>query len=209
MLAAENPAIKVLAGASGGAIYRAADNFSKALTLWSSAPIDSTTFEEGAKLILTGSFSVANNYNKALVASAYDTVLSQNGNRLYAVNNKEQFMMKMGIPPAAQEDLAILYKTDKEMKALVKREADLVGKYRAEALMALEAGDQKKYEMYRAAIRIRLDGIPNLALRQQVMKEAYKVESATTQRELLESIMLKQFGAPNDVLVNPNLSEVR
>jgi hypothetical protein len=207
LLDPEKPFLAMMSGASGGAIMRATDNFSRALSIYMAAPMDAETIEAAATMMLTGAFSVANNYEKALLASSWDAVLSKSGNQMYAVNNKERFMMKWGIPPAAQEDLSILFTSDKKRKDVIKRESALIGNLRERALLAIKEGDYAKAKSLYGVIRVRIDGIPDPSMRLQLEKAALSHDVTTKQRQMLMEIVGDLFS--KDVLVNPNPAEVR
>lgn len=209
LLDAQTPLLKVLAGASGGAFIRFGDNFAKALSLWTTVPLSKESLEAGATYLLTGAFSAANNYNKAIVASYADAMLSKSGDKLFAVNEKERWFAKWGIPPAAQEDLSVLYSTTKQLNDFVKKESENISRLRTEALIALTNGDTKKHEMLMAAAQIRLEGIPDLHVKNQVRNASLLTPEATKQKRLLRDILINKDMPPRDVLVNSDLSEVR
>jgi hypothetical protein len=200
---------EVFSGASGGSIVRAADGWSRGLSLYLRQPLSYDAFEEGAKLILTSSLSAANNYNKAIIAGAYDSVLSKNGTQQFAVSKREQFFMKWGITPAAQEDMSVLYKGAKERADLIKKESEEISRLRQMALIALKDGDTKKHDMYSAAANIRLQGLPSESMRQEVFKASLKVQGITKEKQMLMDLMYKQFEPPKDVLVTTDGKGVR
>jgi hypothetical protein len=200
--------IDVLGGASGGAILRAGGAASKALSLWSHAPLDYDTMKEGLILIGAGSSSAINNVRKAQIASMnYNTVVDKARNPLYAINDKEKFLMGFGIPPAAAEDLDILFKTTRSHKKEVQDLAKLLSEWRFASLEALRDGDTGRYNSLSAGVMSLLNGL-DPKMRADVEALAWQDRSMTAQKKLMTEIMMKEL-TPASNLVERNVGDTR
>jgi hypothetical protein len=80
------------------------------------APMSMSTLQVALTEIGRTSFSAINNVTKARIAMAnYNQVMSGTGRAMYRVTDTEAWLIGFGIPPAAQEDLSIMFLVKKHM----------------------------------------------------------------------------------------------
>jgi len=140
-----------------------------------------------------GSFSTINNVTKARIAMAnYNQVMSGSGKAMFRVTDTEAWLIGMGIPPATQEDLSIMYTSKKAYGDEMKAAAKDVGKHAMLALTALRRGNTEGHKTHWAVVQAYLNTYEGDDLR-TLMKEAYRVEAFTQYEKMVVEQMVKQY----------------
>jgi hypothetical protein len=185
--------LEVLAGPSGFASLRLLGGVGEALSIVVKAPMTPTTLQIALIELGKGSFSTINNITKARIAMAnYNQVMSGSGKAMFRVTDTEAWMIGMGIPPATQEDLSIMYTSKKAYGDEMKAAAKDVGKHAMLALTALRSGDTEGHKTHWAVVQAYLNTYEGDDLR-TLMKEAYKVEAFTQYEKMVVEQMVKQY----------------
>lgn len=185
--------LEVLAGPSGFASLRLLGGVGEAISIVVKAPMTPTTLQIALIELGKGSFSTINNITKARIAMAnYNQVMSGSGKAMFRVTDTEAWMIGMGIPPATQEDLSIMYTSKKAYGDEMKAAAKDVGKHAMLALTALRSGDTEGHKTHWAVVQAYLNTYEGDDLR-TLMKEAYKVEAFTQYEKMVVEQMVKQY----------------
>ena len=197
---------ELLTGPSGFAGLRILGGVGEAISIISKAPPTMATLQ--AALIEVGktSFSALNNVQKTRMALAnYNKVTSSNGGAMFRVTDTEAWLLSFGLPPVAQEDLSIMYRSRKAHGDDLKAAAKVVGYHANLALTAIRKGDDASADTHRAIVQYVMhsyEGDDFAAL----MTAAYKVESFTMYEKMLVEQMVKQYEVP-DTLVDTGAVE--
>jgi len=206
LLDPEKPFLEVAAGPSGFAALRILGGFGDAFSIIAKAPMTMDTLQVALTEIGKNSFSFFNNIQKARIAMAnYNQVMSGAGGAMFRVTNTEAWMLGFGIPPAAQEDLSILYSSKKAQGDELKEAAKAIGKHSMLALTALRNNDTDGHKTHAAVVQAILHSYTGSDL-QQLYKEAYKVEAFTQYEKMLTDQAVKDW-AVKDLVVNTGVNE--
>jgi hypothetical protein len=111
---------------------------------------------------------------------------------MYRVTDTEAWLIGFGIPPAAQEDLSIMYSSTKAHNDEIKSVAKIIGKHAMLAATALRNGDTSSYKVHSAVVQAHLhayDGEDYVLL----LEAASKVEGFTQYEKMVTEQMVKQF----------------
>jgi hypothetical protein len=185
--------LEVLAGPSGFAGLRLLGGFGDAIGIMVKAPMTMSTLQIALTEIGRSSFSAIINVTKARLAmDNYNQVISNSGTAMYRVTDTEAWLIGFGIPPAAQEDLSIMFSSRKAHADELKSVAKDVGKHARLALTALGNNDLEAHKTHSAVVQFYLNGHKGEDLR-VLMKEAYKVEAFTQYEKMVVEQMVKQF----------------
>lgn len=185
--------LEVLAGPSGFAGLRILGGFGDAIGIMVKAPMSMSTLQVALTEIGRTSFSAINNVNKAHIAmSNYNQVMSSSGGAMYRVTDTEAWLIGFGIPPAAQEDLSIMFSSTKAASDNLKAAAKDVGKHAMLAITALNNGDTESHKVHAAVVQAYLNAYKGEDLT-LLMREAYKVEAFTQYEKMVTEQMVKQF----------------
>lgn len=185
--------LEVMAGPSGFAGLRMFGSVGDAISIVTKAPMTADTLQIALGEIGKGTFSTINNITKARIAMAnYNQVASSSGKAMYRVTDTEAWLIGFGIPPAAQEDLSILYSSKKAHTDEMKAAAKDVGKHALLALNALRNKDSEGHRTHSAVVQAYLNAYQGEDLK-MLMREAYKVEAFTQYEKLVVEQMVKQF----------------
>ena len=153
-----------------------------------------------------GSFSSFNNVQKARIAMAnYNQVVSSSGGAMFRVTDTEAWLMAFGIPPAAQEDLSIMYSSSKSHRDDLKTAAKAVSKHAQLAMNALRNGGDEGHRTHRAVVQAILNSYSGTDL-QQLYREAYKVEAFTQYEKMVVDQAVKDWQV-KDFLVDSGVRE--
>ena len=206
LLDPEKTFMEVAAGPSGFAALRILGGFGEAVSIITKAPMTMTTLQTALGEIGKSSFSFFNNVQKARIAMAnYNQVMSGAGGAMYRVTDTEAWLIGLGIPPAAQEDLSVLYSSSKAHSDEMKEAAKAIGKHSMLALTALRNKDTEGHKTHAAVVQAILHSYTGSDL-QQLYKEAYKVEAFTQYEKMLTDQAMKDW-AVKDLLVNTGVNE--
>lgn len=193
LLDPEKTFMEVAAGPSGFAALRLLGGFGEAFSIIAKAPMTSDTLQIALTEIGKGSFSFINNAQKARIAMAnYNQVQSSSGKAMFRVTDTEAWLLGFGIPPAAQENLSILYSSKKAHDDEMKAAAKAVGKHAMLALTALRNNDSDGHKTHAAVVQAILNSYSGSDL-QQLYKEAYKVEAFTQYEKMLVDQAVKDW----------------
>ena len=185
--------LEVLAGPSGFAGLRILGGFGDAIGIMVKAPMSMSTLQVALTEIGRTSFSAINNVTKARIAMAnYNQVMSGTGRAMYRVTDTEAWLIGFGIPPAAQEDLSIMFSSRKAHGDELKSAAKDVGKHAMLAITALRNNDLESHKVHAAVVQTYLNAYTGEDLK-LLMKEAYKVEAFTQYEQMVVEQMVKQF----------------
>jgi hypothetical protein len=185
--------LEVLAGPSGFAGLRILGGFGDAVGIMVKAPMTMSTLQIALTEIGKSSFSTINNVTKARIAmSNYNQVMSGSGKAMYRVTDTEAWLIGFGIPPAAQEDLSIMYSSKKAHSDELKSAAKDVSRHAMLAITALRNGDKESHATHAAVVQTYLNAYQGEDLK-QLMREAYKVEAFTQYEKMVVEQMVKQF----------------
>ena len=185
--------LEVLAGPSGFAGLRILGGFGDAVGIMVKAPMSMSTLQVALTEIGRTSFSAINNVTKARIAmSNYNQVMSNSGGAMYRVTDTEAWLIGLGIPPAAQEDLSIMFSSRKAHADELKSVSKDVGKHAMLAITALRNNDLESHKVHAAIVQTYLNAYTGEDLR-VLMKEAYKVEAFTQYEKMVVEQMVKQF----------------
>jgi hypothetical protein len=124
--------------------------------------------------------------------SNYNQVMSSSGGSMYRVTDTEAWLIGFGIPPAAQEDLSIMFSSRKAANDNLKAVAKDVGKHAMLAITALRNNDLESHKVHSAVVQSYLNAYKGEDLT-LLMKEAYKVEAFTQYEKMVTEQMVKQF----------------
>ena len=205
MLDPEKSFMEVAAGPSGFAALRILGSFGEAFSIVTKAPMTMDTLQIAMGEIGKGSFSFFNNIQKARIAmSNYNQVQSSAGGAMYRVTDTEAWMIGLGIPPAAQEDLSVMFSSRKAAAAELKEAAKAVGKHSMLALTALRNNDSEGHKTHAAIVQAVLNSYTGEDLR-ILYKEAYKVEAFTQYEKMLTDQAVKDW-AVKDIVVNTGVN---
>ena len=206
LLDPEKSFMEVAAGPSGFAALRILGGFGEAFSIVTKAPMTMDTLQIALGEIGKSSFSFLNNIQKANIAmNNYNQVQSGAGGAMYRVTDTEAWMISLGIPPAAQEDLSIMYSSSKKHSDDVKASAKVIGKHAMLALTALRKNDTEGHRTHAAIVQAVLNTYSGSDL-QQLYKEAYKVEAFTQYEKMLTDQAMKDW-AVKDLVVNTGVNE--
>jgi hypothetical protein len=193
LLDPEKNFLEILAGPSGFAALRILGGFGDAIGIMVKAPMSMDTLQVALTEIGRTSFSAINNVTKARIAMAnYNKVMSNTGTAMYRVTDTEAWLIGFGIPPAAQEDLSIMYSSTKAHNDEIKSVAKIIGKHAMLAATALRKGDTGGYKVHSAVVQAHLhayDGDDYVLL----LEAASKVEGFTQYEKMVAEQMVKQF----------------
>ena len=185
--------LEVLAGPSGFAGLRILGGFGDAVGIMVKAPMSMSMLQVALTEIGRTSFSAINNVTKARIAmSNYNQVMSNSGGAMYRVTDTEAWLIGFGIPPAAQEDLSIMFSSRKAHADELKSVSKDVGKHAMLAITALRNNDLESHKVHAAIVQTYLNAYTGEDLR-VLMKEAYKVEAFTQYEKMVVEQMVKQF----------------
>ena len=185
--------LDILAGPSGFAGLRILGGFGDAIGIVVKAPMTMSTLQIALTEIGKSSFSAINNVTKARIAmSNYNQVMSGSGRAMYRVTDTEAWLIGFGIPPAAQEDLSIMFSSRKAHGDELKAAAKDVSRHAMLAITALRNGDKESHATHAAVVQTYLNAYQGEDLK-MLMKEAYKVEAFTQYEKMVVEQMVKQF----------------
>jgi len=205
MLDPEKSFMEVAAGPSGFAALRILGSFGEAFSIISKAPMTMDTLQIAMGEIGKGSFSFFNNIQKARIAMGnYNQVQSGAGGAMYRVTDTEAWMVGFGIPPAAQEDLSVLFSSRKAAAAEIKEASKAVGKHAMLALTALRNNDTEGHKTHAAVVQAILNSYTGEDLR-TLYKAAYKVEAFTQYEKMLTDQAVKDW-AVKDIVVDTGVN---
>jgi hypothetical protein len=189
----EKTFMEVAGGPSGFAALRILGGVGQGISIISKAPMNMETLQMALTEIGKSSFSFLNNIDKYRIAKAnYNRVVSSSGGAMYEVTDTEAFLLSFGIPPAAQEDLSILYSSKRSYNDAIKRDAKVVGKHSQLAMAALREGRIKDYEAHRAYTQAIINSHDGDGYR-QLMREANKLDTFTQYQRLLAEQAIKDW----------------
>ena len=203
LLDPEKSFMEIAAGPSGFAALRILGGVGEAMSIVVKAPMTQETLQIALTEIGRSSFSAINNVQKARIAMAnYNQVQSNAGKSMYRVTDTEAWMIGFGIPPAAQEDLAIMYSSSKAHKKAIADDAKLVSKHAMLALTALRNNDTESHKTHAAVVQAILNSHSGADL-QQLMREAYSNEAFTQYEKLVTDQAMKDWTV-KDLTVKDN-----
>jgi hypothetical protein len=206
LLDPEKTFMEVAGGPSGFAGLRILGGFGEAISIVAKAPMTMDTLQIALGEIGKSSFSFFNNIQKARIAmNNYNQVQSSAGGAMYRVTDVEAFMIGMGIPPAVQEDLSVLYSSKKSHSDDIKTASKAVGKHAMLALTALRNNDTEGHRTHAAVVQAILNNYTGSDL-QQLYKEAYKVEAFTQYEKMLTDQAMKDWTV-KDLVVNTGANQ--
>jgi hypothetical protein len=206
LLDPEKTFMEVAAGPSGFAALRILGGFGEAASIVVKAPMTMDTLQTALSEIGKSSFSALNNVQKARLAmNNYNQVMSGAGSPMFRVTDTEAWMIGFGIPPAAQEDLSVMYSSRKSHADELKESAKLVGKHAMLALTALRNNDTDGHKTHSAVVQAILNNYSGSDL-QELYKQAYKVEAFTQYEKMLTDQAVKDWKV-KDLLVNTGANE--
>ena len=206
LLDPEKTFMEVASGPSGFAALRILGSFGEAFSIVAKAPMTMDTLQIALTEIGKGSFSFFNNIQKSRIAMAnYNQVQSGAGGAMFRVTDTEAWMLSLGIPPAVQEDLSVLYDSRKSQTDDVKTSAKAIGKHAMLALTALRNNDTEGHRTHAAIVQAILNTYSGSDL-QQLYKEAYKVEAFTQYEKMLTDQAVKDWTV-KDIVVNTGVNE--
>lgn len=206
LLDPEKTFLEVAGGPSGFAALRIFGGFGEALSIVTAAPMTMDTLQIALTEIGRGSFSFLNNIQKYRIATAnYNQVISGSGGAMFRVTDTEAFLLAFGIPPAAQEDLSIMFESSKAQRDDITSSAKAVGKHSLLAITALRKGDQEAYKTHSAVVHSIINSY-NAADRKRLYTEAYKVEAFTQYEKLLIDQAVKDW-AVKDLIVDTGVNQ--
>jgi hypothetical protein len=206
LLDPEKTFMEIASGPSGFAALRIMGGFGEAFSIVAKAPMTMSTLQIALGEIGKSSFSFFNNIQKARIAmNNYNQVQSGAGGAMYRVTDTEAWMIGMGIPPAAQEDLSVMFSSSKKHSDEIKESAKAIGKHSMLALTALRMNDTEGHRTHAAVVQAVLNNYTGSDL-QQLYKEAYKVEAFTQYEKMLTDQAMKDW-AVKDLRVNTGVNE--
>ena len=193
LLDPEKKFLEVLGGPSGFAAVRILGGVGEAFSIIAKAPMTPQTMQIALTEIGKNSFSFFNNYQKMRIAQAnYNQVMSSSGGAMFRISDAETYFLGLGIPTVAQEDLSIMYESNKAHKDELASAAKAVGKHAMLALTALNNNDKESHATHAAVVQAILNTYSGTDL-QELMKEAYKVEAFTQYEKMVIDRMVKQW----------------
>jgi hypothetical protein len=196
----EKPFLEVAAGPSGFAALRIFKGVGEGISIVSKAPMSMDTLTTALNEIGKGSFSFLNNIDKYRIAKAnYNRVISSSGGAMFEVSDTEAFFIAMGIPPAKQEDLSIMYESRKSAGDSIRRDAKAVGKHATLAMIALRNNDKEGYNTHRAIVQAIVGAREGEEWR-TLMREANKIDSFTQYQRLLTEQAIKDWTVKDIVI---------
>jgi|688.fasta_scaffold13382_8 hypothetical protein len=206
LLDPEKTFMEIASGPSGFAALRILGGFGEAFSIVAKAPMTMSTLQIALTEIGKGSFSFFNNIEKARIAmNNYNQVQSGAGGAMYRVTDTEAWMIGMGIPPAAQEDLSVMYSSSKKHTDEIKEASKAVGKHAMLALTALRNNDSEGHRTHAAVVQAILNNYTGSDL-QLLYREAYKVEAFTQYEKMLTDQAVKDW-AVKDLVVNTGVNK--
>ena len=206
LLDPEKTFMEIASGPSGFAALRIMGGFGEAFSIVAKAPMSMSTLQIALGEIGKSSFSFFNNIQKARIAmNNYNQVQSGAGGAMYRVTDTEAWMIGMGIPPAAQEDLSVMFSSSKKHSDEIKESAKAIGKHSMLALTALRMNDTEGHRTHAAVVQAVLNNYTGSDL-QQLYKEAYKVEAFTQYEKMLTDQAMKDW-AVKDLRVNTGVNQ--
>ena len=201
LLDPEKTFMEIASGPSGFAAMRILGGFGEAFSIVAKAPMTMSTLQIALAEIGKSSFSFFNNIEKARIAmNNYNQVQSSAGGAMYRVTDTEAWMIGMGIPPAAQEDLSVMFSSSKKHSDEIKEASKAIGKHAMLALTALRNNDSEGHRTHAAVVQAILNNYTGSDL-QQLYKAAYKVEAFTQYEKMLTDQAVKDW-AVKDLVVN-------
>jgi hypothetical protein len=201
LLDPEKTFMEVAGGPSGFAALRILGGFGEAVSIIAKAPMTMDTLQTALGEIGKNSFSTLNNIQKSRIAMAnYNQVQSGAGGAMFRVTDTEAWMLSFGIPPAAQEDLSIMYSSTKAHDNDIKSAAKSVGYHAMLAATALANNDSEGHKTHAAVVQAILNTYTGTDL-QQLYKAAYKTPGFTQYEKLVVDQALKDWKV-KDILVN-------
>jgi hypothetical protein len=193
LLDPEKTFMEIAGGPSGFAALRILGGFGEGVSIITKAPLTMDTLKIALTEIGKGSFSFINNIEKSRIARAnYNQVMSSSGGAMFRVTDTEAFLLAFGIPPAAQEDLSIMYESRKSNSDNIKSAAKSVGKHAMLAMTALRNNDTESYNTHKAIVQAIVNSYDGQDLR-TLYKEAYKVEAFTQYERMLIDQAVKDW----------------
>lgn len=206
MLDPEKTFMEVASGPSGFAALRIFGGLGEGISIVTKAPMSMATLQTALTEIGKSSFSAINNVQKARIAMAnYNKVISSSGGSMYRVTDTEAWLMAFGIPPAAQEDLSIMYKSSKAHKDDIQSSAKLIGKHALMGLIALRNNDRESFNTHSSIVHAIINSYDGADYR-ALMKAAYKTEEGTQYQRLLTDQAQKQWKI-EDLIVSKGVNE--
>lgn len=206
LLDPEKTFMEVAGGPSGFAALRIFGGFGEALSIITAAPMTMDSLQTALSEIGKGSFSFLNNIQKYRIATAnYNQVISGRGGAMFRVTDTEAFLLAFGIPPAAQEDLSVMFESSKAQRDDISSAAKSVGKHSLLAITALRNNDQEGYKTHSAVVHAIINSY-NGADRKRLYTEAYKVEAFTQYEKLLVDQAVKDWTV-QDIIVDTGANQ--
>jgi len=202
----EKNVLEVVGGPSGFAAFRALGAVGQGLSVVAKAPPTMDTLQTALNEIGKGSFTFYNNIQKSRIAIAnYNKVMSGAGSPMYQVSDTEAWLLAFGIPPAAQEDLNILYESKKAYNDEIKASAKAIGYHSMMALTALRNKDDGSFKTHSAIVQTILNAYEGDDY-VQLRREANKTNFYTQYERMVAEIMNEEFEV-KDVLVDTGVNE--
>lgn len=206
LLDPEKSFMEIAAGPSGFTALRILGGFGEAASIIVKAPMSQETLNIALTEIGKNSFSFFNNIQKARIAMAnHNVVMSTGGKGMYRVTDVEAWLVGFGIPPAAQEDLSVMYESKKAHANEIKEASKAVAKHSMLAITALRNKDDVAHKTHAAIVQAILHSYTGDDLR-TLYKEAYQVEAFTQYEKMLTEQAMKQWKV-NDLVVNTGVNE--
>lgn len=205
----EKPFLEVLGGAPSAAVINILGGAGKLVTTLTTNGLNETSLKEGLiELGSSSSSAISNAYKAYLASNNFNVVMSKNkGTKQYAVSDGELYLMALGIPPAKESDLQILYKNKLSHDKEIKSAGEELARRAMLAEMALRNGDISSYNVHRAVIANLLAAHASKPADHKVlMNSAYKSEDGTLYKRLIVDEMVRGLET-SDVKVNTSLGE--
>ena len=185
--------MEVAGGPSGFAALRILGGVGQGISIITKTPMTMESLQIALTEMGKGSFSFLNNIDKYRIAKAnYNRVISSSGGAMFEVTDVEAFLLSFGIPPAAQEDLSVLYSSKRSYSDAIKRDAKDVGRHSRLAMIALQQGHIKDYEAHRAYTQAIINSHDGDGYR-MLMREANKLDTFTQYQRLLAEQGMKEW----------------
>ena len=189
----EKTFMEVAGGPSGFAALRILGGVGQGISIITKTPMTMESLQIALTEMGKGSFSFLNNIDKYRIAKAnYNRVISSSGGAMFEVTDVEAFLLSFGIPPAAQEDLSVLYSSKRSYSDAIKRDAKDVGRHSRLAMIALQQGHIKDYEAHRAYTQAIINSHDGDGYR-MLMREANKLDTFTQYQRLLAEQGMKEW----------------
>ena len=191
----ESGLTEILAGAPGAAAYRIFGGVGEYFSIMNAAPLTQETLKIGLEHLGKSSFSALNNIHKMRIAQAgYNQVMSNSGAPMYNATDMETFFLGLGIPLAAQEDLSIRYRSQRDYSNDLKAVAKQVGYHALLAGQAIKAGNQDAVNTHSAIVQVLLNGYKDdFNGYKQLLKVVYEEKNMTKLQAMALEQMIQQM----------------